>query len=468
MTGCENENDHFDHDHFDHIFRGNNSHFRPFVQSAEKSTPNSLESRGIFYTFAVTTGSEKSNQLLIYRLYFMEVKNILTGLFDRLSGLRIERPTAGTKYRLMGMMADIAEVAQTLQQEVLQRVSQEAVLDVDVDIDFAELAEQVMSWELSPLNPDLQEPTEQVNDALGALNEVLSQIDDQLSRRHKDEEYARLYEQEKRRYMNSGTSKRARQDFEEWKDYTCYGHPLQENIEDYRVEKLLHMFEKGVLNSRVAHCLRAKRYSDEVDFDQLDDDHPLKKTVHKYYFELRKLVDFCDGRLEVDPVRVGRYFYACRHEENAKSHRTNFLKYMHKIDLAQQEAARKPEMAEEPLNFFAPSKNMKALLGGEWFSLLTTDDKRFNRQWTDGFVEALMHSEWGERIAREWAVADKRLTLKCMIVGVLKDIGVIKGSYNQIAKLLDIDEENPATLAKYLGMGKKQPYAEWIEGYVKE
>ena len=49
----------------------------------------------------------------------------------------------------------------------------------------------------------------------------------------------------------------------------------------------------------------------------------------------------------------------------------------------------------------------------------------------------------------------------------MKDAGVIKGSYNQIAKLLDIDEENPATLAKYLGMGKKQPYAEWIEEYVK-
>ena len=267
----------------------------------------------------------------------MDVKNILTGLFDRLSGLRVERPTAGTKFRLMGVVADIAEVTQTLQQEVLQRVSQEAALDVDVDVDFAELAEQVMSWELMPVNDDLQEQTEQVNDAIGALSGVLTQIDQQLSRRHKDEEYARVYEQEKRRYLNSGTSKRARQAFEEWKDYTCYGHPLQENIEDYRVEKLLHMFEKGVLSGRVAHCLRAKRYSDEVDFDQLDDDHPLKKTVHKYYFELRKLVDFRDGCLEVDAVKVGRHFFASRHEENAKAHRSAFMKYMHKIDLAQQE-----------------------------------------------------------------------------------------------------------------------------------
>ena len=55
-----------------------------------------------------------------------------------------------------------------------------------------------------------------------------------------------------------------------------------------------------------------------------------------------------------------------------------------------------------------------------------------------------------------------------MIVGCLKDAGVIKGSYNQIAKLLDLDDEKPATtLAKYLGMGKKQPYFEWIADYVK-
>ena len=63
---------------------------------------------------------------------------------------------------------------------------------------------------------------------------------------------------------------------------------------------------------------------------------------------------------------------------------------------------------------------------------------------------------------------EKRLTLKCMVVGVLKDVGVLKGSYNQIAKLMDMNEENPATLAKYMGLGKKQAFAEWIEGYVKK
>lgn len=226
------------------------------------------------------------------------------------------------------------------------------------------------------------------------------------------------------------------------------------------------MFEKGVLASRVEHIQRAKRYPGEVDFDQLDDDHPLKATVHKHYAALRKIVDYEDGRLVVDPVRVGRHFYACRHEENAKSHRTNFLKYMHKIDLVQQEAARKPEADEEQLNFVAPSINLKKLFEQEWFSVLTTDEKRFDSKWTAQFIESLMHSEWGEQIARDWALKDKRMTLRCIIVGLLKDEGVLRASYNQIAKLLDIDGENAATLAKYMGLGKKQPFADWVHEYV--
>ena len=52
----------------------------------------------------------------------MELKNILTGVADRLSSLREGRPSAGTKYRLMGMVADITEATETLSKEVLERV----------------------------------------------------------------------------------------------------------------------------------------------------------------------------------------------------------------------------------------------------------------------------------------------------------------------------------------------------------
>ncbi len=399
---------------------------------------------------------------------------MLTGVAARLSSLREERPSAGTKYRLMGMVADITEVTEQLSKEVLERVKQEAVLDVDMDVDFDVMAEEVLSWELTTTKEELQENTQLVNDALGGLNDVLTQISSQLVRRHKDEEYARLYEQEKRRYLNSGTLRRFRQTFEDWLYDVCNGSPSLDDVNDYVTEKLVHMFEKGVFNTKVEHIQRATRYPGEFDFSLLDDDHKLKKSIHKHYSELRKLVDYCDGFLVVNPVKVGRHFYSNRKEENAKAHRNAFMKYMHKITLAQEERrklleaeATQQEAPENALNYFAPSKNLKVLLTEEWFGMLTTDEKRFTAKWIHGFVDALMSSEWREQIATDWAVADKRLGLKCMIVGMLKDVGVIRGSYNSISKLLDMDSENPATLAKYMGMGKKQPFAEWITDYVK-
>ena len=262
---------------------------------------------------------------------------MLTGVAERLSSLREERPSAGTKYRLMGMVADIMEAAELLEKEVLERVKQEAVLDADVDVDFDVMAEEVLSWELVMAGDDLQELTQQVNDALGGLSDVLMQTGSQLGRRFKDDAYARLYEQEKRRYQNSGTPRRARQDFDDWLYGVCNGTPSMDDINDYVTEKLVHMFEKGVFNKNVEHIQRATRYPAEFDFSQLDDDHKLKKTIHKHYSELRKMVDYSDGLLVVNAVKVGRHFYMNRKEENAKAHRNAFLKYMHKISLAQEE-----------------------------------------------------------------------------------------------------------------------------------
>lgn len=250
----------------------------------------------------------------------------------------------------MGLVADIAEFTRSLQTQVLDVVCHEAVVDADADIDYAAMAEVVMGYELTECaaaDEQVREQTRLVNEALGVLSDVLVRIEEQLERHHKDEEYARLYEVEKRRYMNSGTAYRSRKTFEEWRDDECNGCPQREDIEDYRMEKLVKMFEKGVLASRVEHIQRAKRYADEVDFDQLDDDHPLKKSAHKQYAALRKMVDWRDGCLVVDAVRVGRHFYVCRHEENAKANRTRFLEYMHKVELAQEELRRLPATQED-------------------------------------------------------------------------------------------------------------------------
>lgn len=427
----------------------------------------------------------------------MEVNNILSRLFARLDGYREERPSAGTRFRLMGLAADIIEVTETLQREVLEVVSHEAVLDADADTDFAALSLKVLAMELedkADADDAIREQTRIANEALGELSNVSGQIDAQLNRHHKDEEYVRLYEGERRRYMNSGSSGRARQKFEEWKDME--GGRLQlEQIADFIVEKLLHMFEKNALAAGVEHVLRVKRFPGEVDFEQVEISQKITKTVYHHYTALRRIVDFKDGCLVIDPVRVGKYFYLNRHGENAKAHRSAFLNYMHKIELAQgemrrlqeemrrleEEAARlQAEAAKrqkkgyrrqatgaEQLNYFAPTKNLQELLRQPWFKALRIDE-RYNLQWTDDFVSALMASEFKDGIAQDWAIQGKRrkvTQIKGYIVGLLADAGVLKGSYDSIAARIGLTDD-PRSFSRYMSQGKKQPFADWVSGYV--
>ena len=429
----------------------------------------------------------------------MDVNNILTRLFGRLAGYREERLSAGTRYRLMGLAADIIEVTVTLQREVLDVVSHEAVLDADVNTDYAALSVQVLGMEIEDkegADDAIHEHTRLANEALGELSSMLGRIDRQLKRHHKDEEYERLYEGEKRRYMNSGSSGRARQKFEEWKDFE--GSRLQQDrIADYVVEKLLHMFEKGALAAGVEHIQRPKRYPGEVDFEQVEISQKLSKTIHHHYDALRRIVDYKDGCLVVDPVQAGKYFYLNRLEDNAKAHRSAFLNYMYKIELAQAElrrlqeemrrreeeaALRAAEAAKrrskggkrqsqsgEPLNYFAPTKNLQELLRQPWFKALRTDE-RYNQQWTDGFISALMASEWRDGIAMDWAVQGKRrkvTQIKGYIVGLLSDAGVLKGSYDSIAARIGLTDD-PRSFSRYMSQGKKQPFAQWVLDYVSD
>ena len=61
----------------------------------------------------------------------------------------------------------------------------------------------------------------------------------------------------------------------------------------------------------------------------------------------------------------------------------------------------------EELSFFAPKKNLQELLKQKWFAELRSDDK-YNSQWTDNFIESLIASDYGEGIARDWAVTGAR------------------------------------------------------------
>ena len=400
-----------------------------------------------------------------------DYKNLLETLFEKVERMRTERPTAGTRFRLMGLAADVTEATEMMTQEVLERVTKEVVLDADTDIDYTETGERVASMVLTSSDDDLQEATQGVNDALATLSDVLLKIAVQLTRHRNNDEYARLYEQEKKRYLNSGTAQRARGKYTDWKDSVCYGSPSMEDIEDYRLEKVVRIFEQGVLTSRVEHVRRATRYPSELDFELLPDDNLFKKTAYRYYSELRKMVDWQDGYLVVMPHRIGQHFYMSRHEENAKSHRTNLLKYLHKIDMVQQERRRLLESEMQggdalnpQLNYFAPAKNLKVLLAEEWFEIHRTD-KRFDGQWTEALVNALMRSEHKDYIATEWGKDKRQDFIRGCLLGLLKEGGVIKGSMDSIARSANVCD-NYRTFSKYMGQCRQEPYADWVLEYI--
>lgn len=122
---------------------------------------------------------------------------------------------------------------------------------------------------------------------------------------------------------------------------------------------------------------------------------------------------------------------------------------------------------QEELNLFAPKKNLQELLKQTWFADVRSDS-RYDARWTEGFVEALMASEYGEGIARQWAVTgarNKRNQLKAYVVGLLKDAGVLKGSYVEIGNMTGLNNEK-RTFSTNMSRGKKQPYAEWVKEYV--
>ena len=126
------------------------------------------------------------------------------------------------------------------------------------------------------------------------------------------------------------------------------------------------------------------------------------------------------------------------------------------------------EPVAEELNFFAPTNSLQLLLKQSWFAEARSDEK-YTDEWTDAFVEALMGSEYGEGIAREWnngGRLDRCTQIKGYLLGLLKDAGVLKGSYDAIASKVNLMDK-PRTFSRYMSNGKQQPYAQWVEGYVK-
>jgi len=440
----------------------------------------------------------------------------LTRLFDKVAGYKEGCPSVGRKFQLLGLIAETIDMVALLKGGVLKQVTEKLTMDADVDINYMQMAEDVMLLELhesqgedkeegcllenlaatelktrmeKPVmdvcthvmmavdNMTTQQLTSMENEALSELSSVMIMIADELDRIRKDEDYARLYEEEWKRFIASPTARSARKNFELWLISECSGHPSLEDVDDYVLSKVLRIFEVGILDVKVLRMQRGKHFPGEIDFDVIDDGHRLKKSINKYYMALRKMVDYKDGCLVPDAASIGRFFYTSRKDRNAKVLRTNFMKYMLKISMAQElrrklirEQAEAGKQADgQQLNYFAPMVHLQELLKGEWFKELRCSNQ-YDEQWTDRFVWALMTSEWRDQIAHDWSAGgarNRRTQIKGYIVGLLKDAGVLKGSYDSIARMIDATDDS-RVFSKYMGNGKQQPYEEWVKDYISK
>lgn len=132
-----------------------------------------------------------------------------------------------------------------------------------------------------------------------------------------------------------------------------------------------------------------------------------------------------------------------------------------------EEPIEEEEQFEESPNSFAPQKNISVMLCQSWFDAYSKDKTKYTTNWREKLMEDLMASEYGTEIAKDWTDPGKRTQVKCALVGALIDAGVLKSSYNALAPELGISEIAVASLAKYMGYGKKQPYYDWLMEYVK-
>lgn len=305
-----------------------------------------------------------------------DYNKILTGLIEQIPGLSEVRPSAGRVFLVRYYAADTGELVDGLTRDVLTRVSREIVLDADEGIDYAELAENLRSLlpvELKSPTADECDACQELNANLDRLLDTLLGIADELVRHRKDDEYVKLYEAELRTFARNGGVRRARFDYEKWKEKECLGSPSMEELEEYRADKLLCMFEAGVFEERVSRMGNTRRIANEVVFDsQIEHHKTIADDVGKNYRSLRKLCDYANGLLVVKPKQVGTHFYAFREEKGARLKRGAFFKYMQKVEFAQQDMQALRErhgvrLAKLPDSRKAILETLAELVGyGEW------------------------------------------------------------------------------------------------------
>ncbi|WP_155950093.1 hypothetical protein [Prevotella sp. P6B4] len=130
----------------------------------------------------------------------------------------------------------------------------------------------------------------------------------------------------------------------------------------------------------------------------------------------------------------------------------------------------KYRLQPEPLNTFAPAKNIKRILTQSEVLALVSNRQKYTAEWIEQFVDDLLASEKGKSIIVDWGNSKKRNKLPALVAGSLVKAGVFGCSYPVLARAIRMQHDfkvKTECYATYMGKQREQPYLDWVLAYVK-
>lgn len=301
-----------------------------------------------------------------------------------------------------------------------------------------------------------------LNESIVVLRESLVHIHTCISR-HKmtNDEGEQLYRHEKEifrmKYENAVVEK-----FEEWKDtFDDDEDVLKRNLNGKYCTEMLTLFISGFLAPRISAQVETDTTSLEEEFTKLNFFNiPNTMDAKAHYSALRELFNYNNKVVVPKTAQIGKYFFKHRKNVDAKQ-RMALFEFIKMIELIEEEKKPKREKTEA-LNY----EGIKIAMTRTYFPKCSTAlADKYNADWLGIYMDELMKSPHKEQLAKDWSVQSKKMTIVCCIIGVLKEVGVFKGKYQQLADLLK--GKNSRTLSNYIGKGKKHAILDWTKEYVE-
>ena len=308
-----------------------------------------------------------------------------------------------------------------------------------------------------------------IEDGIAQMNRLLDEAQEMISNLN-PAAYGNYYHRKKSELDENSV----RASYQQWK--LEEGPITLEKLKVKQIETLANAIKTGIMkhDTKPVH---KENLSVNMDLfiQNLPEDYEFPEPFVKCCAKLRRYVSWNDDILQIHYNDYGRYICRCMYKFTLEQ-----LAAIYELDtmlsLIHQDMVKlRPELAKhlvnetiqkEEKNYFAIVKNLSEKLMKDWFWDFRTD-KKYSRSWIENFLNALMESEWGDAIFKEWRRESSRLKLVCKIIGSLIDANVLDVSYNAVAPMLNQGELPSDTLANYIGLGKKQDYFTWICEYVR-